>query len=73
MSKKLLSVTVQGKEETWIFNFYGDPKYIQEWRKDGLAIDEISNIVPIWVVNWGLLKPWIFMQDVFNFKNPFKS
>lgn len=73
MGKKLLSVTVQGKEKTWTFNFYEDPKYIKDWRNDGLVIDEMLNIIPVWVVNCGLLKPWIFIQDVFNFKNPFKG
>lgn len=72
MGKKLLSVTVQGKEKTWIFNFYEEPKYIQDWRNDGLVIDEILNTVPVWIVDCGLLKPWVFFQDVFNFKNPFK-
>jgi hypothetical protein len=72
MGKKLLSVTVQGKEKKWSFNFYEDPKYIQEWRNDGLVIYEILNTVPVWVVDFGLLKPWVFFQDVFNFKNPFK-
>ncbi len=72
MSKKLLSVTVKGNDKTWSFNFYEDTKYIDEWRKDGLVIDEILNVIPVWVVNMGLTRPWCFMQDIFNFKNPFK-
>ena len=39
--KKLLSITVQGISKTWAFNFIGDDKYIDEWRDDGLEIDEI--------------------------------
>lgn len=71
MPKKLLSVTVKGTENTYSFNFVGDTKYLQEWRDDGLIIDEVLNVIPVEVVNAGWLKPWIFLQDVFNFKNPF--
>ena len=71
MAKKLLSVTVKGNEKKYCFNFYGDPKYIPEWEADGLEVVEILNTIPIWVVDAGLTKPWIFMQDIFNFKNPF--
>lgn len=73
MGKKLLSIEVKGKSHTWGFDFYGDPKYLQEWRDDGLDIVEIENVIPEWVVDIGLLKPYVFLQDLFNFKNPFKS
>lgn len=64
---KLLSVTVRGNRKTWVFNFYGDPRYIEEWRADGLEIDVIENVIPEWVVHAGLTRPWCFLQDVFNF------
>lgn len=73
MSKKLLSVTVKGREHLWGFNFYGDPKYIPEWVADGLEITALENVVPLWIVTAKLVKPWCFLQDVFNFKNPFKK
>ena len=72
MPKKLISITVKGRERTWSFNFYGDPKYIKEWRDDGLDIDEICNTIPEWVADLGLVRPWCFMQDLFNFKNPWR-
>lgn len=68
MSKKLLSITVKGKHKRWCFNFYADPKYIQEWRDDDLEIDEICNTIPLWVVDAGLTKIWVRLQDWFNFK-----
>lgn len=34
MSKQLLSITVKGSEKTWSFDFYGDPKHIDEWEAD---------------------------------------
>ncbi len=73
MGKKLLSITVKGNHHEWSFNFYADPKYIQEWREDGLEIDEICNTIPEWVANFKLVKQWVFLQDLFNFKNPFTA
>lgn len=64
---KLLSVTVRGNRKTWSFNFYGDPRYIDEWRADGLEIDVIENVIPEWVVDIGFARQWCFWQDVFNF------
>ena len=66
--KKHLSILVQGKNHEWAFDIYEDPKYLEEWREDGLEIDEVVNTVPEWAVNCGLTEIWIFVQDVFNFK-----
>lgn len=71
MSKKLHSITVRGRTKVWSFNTYVDPKYVDEWREDGLEVDKILNTIPEGVVNMGLLRPWIFFQDLMNFKNPF--
>lgn len=68
MTKKLLSLEVRGNEKNWSFSFYGDPKHLDDWREDGLVVNEIVNTIPEWVVDAGLLKPWVFFQDLFNFK-----
>ena len=68
MGKRLLSIQVKGQNKTWSFNFYGDPKYLDEWREDGLEIDEVINSIPVWVNEIGLTRPWIFFQDLFNFR-----
>ena len=65
---RLLSIEIRGDTKDWSFNFYGDPKYIEDWREDGLEINEIINTVPEWVVHLGMVKPWVFFQDLFNFK-----
>ncbi len=65
---KLCAVIVKGKTKTWSFNSYCDTKYLDEWRADGIDIDPIENIIPTWVVDLGLLKPWCFLQDLWNFK-----
>lgn len=66
--KKLYSLEVRGKTKEWSFNIIADPKHVEDWREDGLEINEIVNSVPEWAVTMGLTKPWIFMQDLFNFR-----
>jgi hypothetical protein len=73
MSKKLLCVTVKGKNHTWGFHTYMDPKHIPEWTADGLDIVLLENTIPMWVAQYGLVKQWCFLQDIWNFKNPFAS
>ena len=71
MSKKLLSVTVKGHTSKYSFHFYGDPKYIPEWEEEGILVEELLNVVPGWAAVMGLVTPYCFMQDLWNFKNPF--
>lgn len=66
--KKLLSIEVKGKTKEWSFSFYGNPKYLDEWRKDGLEINEVINSVPELINDIGLTRLWIFLQDLFNFR-----
>ena len=67
MGKKLMSVTVRGKQHKWGFNFYGDPQYLDEWLKDGLEVYEIAHVIPMWVVELGLASWWCRLQNWFNF------
>jgi len=73
MANKLLSITVRGNHHKWSFNFYTDPQHIQEWREDGLEIDEIMNTIPVWVADRGWTRAWCFVQDLFHFRNPFNA
>ena len=67
-----LSITVRGKSgRSYSFPFQGNPKYLKEWREDGLEINELCNTIPVWVVRVGLARQWCFVQDVFRFRNPF--
>ena len=63
-----MSITVQGKNHKYSFNFYGYPEHLETWRKEGLEIDMIENTIPVWIVDLGLTKIWCRIQDVFNFK-----
>lgn len=68
MPNKLHSITVKGNNHTWGFEAYVDPKYLDEWRADGLEIYEIENTVPMWVPTWIPIRLWCFLQDAWNFK-----
>lgn len=39
--KKLMSITVEGNNKRWSFEFEGDDEFLEEWREDGLEVDEI--------------------------------
>ena len=58
-----LAITVRGKRNEWVFRFRGNKKYLNEWRADGLVVDEAVNSIPTWVVDLGLTKPWCWLQD----------
>ncbi|HOH58982.1 MAG TPA: hypothetical protein PLQ22_03105, partial [Bacilli bacterium] len=66
--KKLCSITIKGKTKTWTFNTFVDLKYIDEWREDGIEIDPIENVIPVWVVDMRLTRIWCFLQDVWHGK-----
>lgn len=70
--KTLIGIEVRGKHKKWGFTFYGDKKNIQEWRDDGLEVSEIENQIPVWVADYGVTRIWCFMQDILNFKNPWR-
>jgi len=73
MGKKLMHVEVRGNEKCWGFLFYGDPKYLPEWQADGLNVVLVENLIPVWAANLGLVRPWCFLQDLFNFRNPWRK
>lgn len=72
MAKKLLMLNVRGQRFMWGFEVYADPQYIIEWHADGLDIVVVENVIPGWVANLGLARAWCFLQDLWNFKNPWR-
>jgi len=41
---------------------------VENLRANGYDVYEILTIIPNWVVDVGLLRPWVFCSDVFNFR-----
>lgn len=74
MAVRLYSLTVKGRRKTWVFDVLLDQKYIDDWRGDGLILDEVENVIPAWYVNLGLpVGVFCFMQDILHLKNPFSE
>jgi hypothetical protein len=70
--KKRYFLRVQGREHTWSFPVELEPHLINEPVADGVQIEgEIFNTVPGFMAGWRLARAWCFVQDVFNFRNPF--
>ena len=73
LMKTRLSISVKGNNHRWSFRIDADPKYLEEWRADGLEIDEVYNSIPEFIVNLGLTRIWCFFEDLFYFRNPFTN
>jgi hypothetical protein len=43
---KLYSLTVSGTNKTWVFEIPAEPEWVEDWREDGLEIDEIIAQMP---------------------------
>ncbi|AZQ10150.1 hypothetical protein [Shewanella khirikhana] len=68
MAKKVLcNITIKGHEKTWGFHTYVDPKYLDEWRADGIQIETIVCMVPVSVQRAGFTKLWCVGLDVVSF------
>ena len=64
MKPLFYTLNIRGKEHNWSFPVEAKPKHLQEWRDDGLDMDEVFNAVPMGIVNLGLTKPYCLMQDL---------
>jgi hypothetical protein len=65
--KQKMLIEVRGKTKLWSFAFYADPQYLPEWEADGLQVFHLENTIPKWVVDIGMLRPWIWVQDAWRF------
>ena len=73
MGKRLAMIEVRGKRSGWCVAWHASKEQIEDMRADGLEVGIVENIVPAWVAEAGLARPWCFVQDLWNFKNPFRS
>ena len=65
------TVDVRGKQSEWGIPCDLSRKAVDDMRADGLDVKVIENTIPVFVANLGLARPWCFLQDLWNFKNPF--
>lgn len=66
------TVDVRGKQSEWGIPADLSREAIDAMRADGVNIIIPENIIPLWVVEAGLVRPWCFFQDLWNFKNPMR-
>ena len=45
---------------------------IKAMNDDDIEIGILENTAPEWVVDFGLLSVWCFIQDIWSFKNPWR-
>lgn len=64
MKLKKYGLTIRGKHKEWNFTTWVDPKYVPEWREDGIIIEKIVNTIPAWVARLGLVRVWCFFEDL---------
>ena len=67
---KRYALTVRGSRKTWSFTIDADPAHVEDWRADGLVVDEVIYSIPRWVVDLGGTWLWCRASDVFNFRRP---
>lgn len=67
---KRWAITVQGDRHEWSFEVRGTDSHVEDWRADGLQVDEVVNSIPAWVVDLGLLRAWCFVEDLLWFRRP---
>ena len=66
-------LNIRGKTCEWGVTAQLSQQAIDDMRDDGIEIGIIENIVPYWVAAIGAARPWCFVQDIWNLKNPFRK
>jgi hypothetical protein len=66
---KHYALDIRGKRREWTFHIRAEPEHVEEWRADGLQIDEVLNVIPQWYVDLGLpIGLFCAIQDWWNKK-----
>ena len=68
----LATIEIRGREHSWSITTDLPQIAIDAMRQDGIDVGVLRNTIPVWAVDLGLLRPWCFCQDVWNFRNPFR-
>lgn len=64
--KRRMMIEVQGRSGSYVFAFTGDDSNLEEWRADGLEVNVIEHVIPYWVAELGLVKPYAKLQDLWR-------
>ncbi|WP_417423556.1 hypothetical protein [Hoeflea sp.] len=69
----LATIEIRGKSSRWGINWHASDTEIEAMRADGIDVGVIENVIPAWVADLGLTRPFIVVQDLWNFKLPFSK
>lgn len=61
--KRLYTINVPGRNQTWGWYRWGTPEHAADWRADGLEVFEVVNTIPAWIVQFGLTRLWVALED----------
>lgn len=61
--KRNYVIEIRGREHVWGLNVRAEPEHVEDWRADGLVVDEVIATIPEWVVDLGLLRPYVRVQE----------
>ena len=70
--KRLAIIEVRGRTGEWGIPAQLSDQTIEDMRADGVEIIVPENSVPGWIVSAGLVTPWIFLQDIYLLRNPWR-
>ena len=62
--KHLYTLTVHGTHRTWSHLIWANPEHAEDWRQDGIEVDEVIAIIPETINRMGLTRPWCWLQRV---------
>lgn len=57
-------VVVRGKQHEWFCRIPENQAVAM--REDGFEVIEVHNSMPMWVVDMGLTRVWVFVEDLWN-------
>ena len=41
MRNETIRITIHGNSKVWCFEVQAEPEWVDDWRKDGLEVDEV--------------------------------
>jgi len=56
--------TVRGRRHEWLVTV--DEASVADMRADGVDVQEVFNTIPLLVVDAGMTRAWVFVQDLWN-------
>ena len=62
---------LRGAQHTWALNVELTPQSAADMRADGIELGEVWYGIPSWIVAARLGRAWMFLADIFHFRNPF--